>query len=153
MGELRDGSATRWDLDRMFRRDGFRCPFTDGVSFADVDFEIERHGHFLVLEGKRSGQYLSTGQARAMQARLLTGRTCVVFWGDPDAGVVTHIGYYRRYFRGSRAYECVKVPATNETLWRICTDWWMWADGQAWPDATECGFDTAPSLIPSGIAI
>ena len=152
MSVLRNGAATRWDLDLIFGKLRLGPPFGEGVTFADVDFEIERKGRFLVLEGKREGQYLSTGQSRAMQARLWTGRTCLVFWGDPDAGNVTEVGIYVPKFRGARSYDLARRPADCAALWTVCHVWWTWADAQPWPAQTPSGFDALGALeaVPSG---
>lgn len=146
MGELRDKTATRWDLDHMFRRDGIVGPFTDGVTFADVDFEIERNDRFLVLEGKRDGQFLSIGQRRAMAARLRTGRTCVVFWGDPDAGVVHEIGVYHEQFPGSGHMTMTRWKADNKALRDLCAAWWDWASNQGAIAVVRSTFDCAFAL-------
>lgn len=147
MSELRDASATRWDLDRMFRRDGLVGPFTDGVTFADVDFEIERNDRFLVLEGKRDGQFLSVGQRRAMEARLRTGRTCVVFWGNPDEGMVHEIGTYAEHFPGSAGMKLIRRPADNKALRDLCAAWWSWADSQGPISVVRCAFDPAAVFV------
>lgn len=63
MAELRNPTAARWDFDKLNREHGLSCPFPDGISFADVDIEIEINSHFLVVEGKRIGQSLESGPA------------------------------------------------------------------------------------------
>lgn len=152
MSELRNHAATRWDLDRIFRLGGLGSPFTNNVTFADVDFEIERRGRFLVLEGKRTGFTLSTGQEIAMKARVRTGRTCLVFWGDPEAGNVERIGAYVPRFSGASDYRLDSRPADNRSLFTFCAAWWTWASSQLPAPAVPSSFDALAALQASALS-
>ena len=151
MSELHNPAASRWDLDLLWRKAGIPHPFGNGITCADVDIEIERNHHFLVLEGKRTGQHLSNGQARAIQARLATNRTCFVFWGDPDAGIVEQIGYYVEHFPGSHHMQLETVAGDLAMLADLCAQWYRWADEQPVPDITRTGFEPAflRSMVPA----
>jgi hypothetical protein len=122
--ELRNPLASRWDFDRYNRERGWGSPFPDGISFADVDIEIEINSHFLVIEGKRPEDVLSKGQRRAMLARRNDGRTCIVVVGDPDTGEVVAI----QTFSPERT-----CPATLREVWQYCHDWANWARTQPRP--------------------
>lgn len=140
MSELGHPDAPRWDFDRYFREQHLGTPFSDGVTFADVDIEIERHGQWLVIEGKRTGDHLSTGQARAMEERVRQGRTCLIVWGDPEIGTVSEIGIYQEYFPGSDRVRLIRLPATLEDVWQFCRSWWNYADAQPWPQTNRSPF-------------
>lgn len=124
MGVLRDRAAVRWDLDEAFQEAGLTNPFPRGITFADVDFEIEINGHFLVIEGKRDGQVLSRGQAYTMTARWRDGRTCLVIWGDPPHEVTA----WQLFNETSR------VPDDLAGVHAVIAAWAKWADAAERPE-------------------
>jgi hypothetical protein len=124
MSELRAENAKRWDLDKIFREKGYPNPFPGKITFADVDFETEIKSHFLVLEGKRKGQSLETGQKLAMDARCKDGRTCVVFYGNPDTGEISEM----------QIWPNERQPANRKILWDFINQWAKWAKAQTPPE-------------------
>jgi len=129
MSKIRDKSATRWDLDRIFETLDYPKPLPGKITFADVDFEIEINRHFLVLEGKRARRVagiliylddLSQGQRIAMDSRYMDGRTCVIFYGNPDTGEIFEM----------QIWPNKKEPATPKKLWDFCNQWARWAKNQ-----------------------
>lgn len=136
MSELRNPTATRWDFDKFFRKAGYEPCFSRGVTFADVDAEIEINGHFLVIEGKRTAQNLEIGQARAMTARVRDGRVCLVVFGQPETGEVTHLQRW-----GNAQVQAIPIPATLEDLWKFCRAWDRWARMEVQPKSRLSNFD------------
>lgn len=122
MAELRNGVATRWDWDKALRVNGFLNPFPRGITHADLDCEIEIHGRFLVVEGKRTGERLSSGQFYAMNARVRDGRTVLITYGDPDAGTLTHMEHWA---------VADSMPADWRDYYQFCKEWADWAESQS----------------------
>jgi hypothetical protein len=145
--ELRNGLASRWDFDRYVREQDLEHPFTDGATFADVDIEIERRRHFLVIEGKRTGEVISRGQMRAMRARYWDGRTVLIVWGDPDTGTVTHMGTLATTFAGQHTPKLYTRPATLGDVMDYMAAWWDWASEADYPRAHVSAFGGPPDEI------
>ena len=94
--------------------DGHAC-FPRGCTFSDIDGVIELGGAFLFLEVKRTGQGISTGQARLLRA-LADHHTVVIKWIN-RAGEVTHAIVVED---GVPMYP---VPATETGLAEYFTAW------------------------------
>ena len=122
MAELRNNDGTRWDWDRGIKHLG-PC-FPRRISFGDLDGEIEINGHFLVVEGKRSGQTIDGGQRYAMDARLRDGRVIYVVYGQPPTDIQT-----MQFWP-----DIARVAATWETFHQACREWAEWAEAEARPD-------------------
>lgn len=133
MAELRNNDGTRWDWDLGTRERG-QC-FPRGISWGDLDGEIEIHGHFLVVEGKRPQQSIVGGQKYAMDARVADGRVVYIVYGNPPVGIEA-MQFYPKPLR---------VPATWETFWRACQEWATWAQAEPRPVARPSLF--FPSFI------
>lgn len=122
MAALRNPAATRWDPDRAMQEEGIGSPFPGRISFGDLDFEVEIGGWFLVCEGKRDFgdgnlEPLKSGQRIAMNARVRDGRTVLVWWGDPEANVVTTV----------QVWPHAIMPGSWRTVYWICKQWAQWA--------------------------
>jgi hypothetical protein len=83
MANLRDKedyASTIWDWS----------PFNDcfaptNIRMTDIDGFVERHGHFLLIETKRPGAIVPTGQSIMFNAMISTGLfTVLVIWGETN---------------------------------------------------------------------
>jgi hypothetical protein len=103
MSVLRDHNALRWDPDLMWQQAGLSTPFvhSDGqptkITFGDSDLVVERNGHFLYIEGKRSGEEPSTGQEILLESLHRDGHTVLIIYGDPPTDIRE-----LRWWRGKR---------------------------------------------------
>lgn len=86
MARLGNLFAVRWDWDTWLEPFGAWAP--RGITTADVDSETEQNGHYLVLEGKREKEEIKGGQKRAMDARVKSGRECIIVYGNPGENQV-----------------------------------------------------------------
>jgi hypothetical protein len=128
MSELRNPLAPRWDWDRFLKPYG-AC-FPRGISFGDLDGEIEIHRHFLVTEGKRMGESLSNGQRYAMDARVKDGRTVLIIYGNPPGEIMAMQHWAHGPIRSASWCD----------VWNFCKAWAQWADTEPPPAIRLCGF-------------
>jgi len=104
-------------------------PFNDcfgdsGIRISDIDGMVERNGFFLMLDGKRLGAYLSSGQLRMYKQFALKGGHVIVFHGTPPATVVT----VRQWLPGD-ADVVGPVDCDLDGLKSIVASWYQWANG------------------------
>jgi hypothetical protein len=124
MARLRNQYAERWDPDAGIEDLKKEHPFyrkQTGISFADLDNETERGGHFLNIEYKRTGEELSTGQIYTNRARVYDGRTVLVVWGNPPYDV-----QYMARFHVNQPL--IPIPATFNDFLEFCRQWFLWAN-------------------------
>lgn len=133
MAALRNNDGTRWDWDLGIR--GLGPCFPRGISWGDVDGEIEINGHFLVVEGKRPQQAIVGGQKYTMDARVADGRVVFVVYGNPPTGIES-MQFYPQPQR---------FAATWETFWKACSEWADWAQAEARPASRRALF--FPSFV------
>lgn len=135
MAILRNKNATRWDWDRYLCAEG-RGPWAPrGISTGDVDAEIEINGWFLVLEGKRSQEDLSTGQRIAMKRRVADGRKVLIVRGDPDEQTIASIEVF------GALDPLIIFPAGWADLHELMRCWAAWANFQPRREPRPCPFD------------
>ena len=140
---LDDPPPIRWDWDRGLAETGLGPCFPSGISTGDVDAEVERNGHFLVLEGKRTGTTMPTGQRIAMDRRIATGRVCLIVYGTPP----TDIREVQVWPHRDR-YAC-----SWRDLHRLFAAWSFWADAQPCPARCASPFIAeAPIILADEVA-
>jgi hypothetical protein len=124
VAKLRNPIATRWDWDKFLEPYGPWAP--RGISCADQDQETEINGHFLGMEGKRTGETLTVGQKRTSIARVLDNRTVFIVWGDPDEGTISRLEHFPNF-------KLVEEDNLWGVLHRWMKEWADWADKQEHP--------------------
>lgn len=133
MSALRNPLAPRWDPDRAYEDALWASPFTGTrISHGDTDFEVERNGQWLVIEGKRYGEEMSMGQRLTNEERVRQGRTVLFIYGDPPTGIVA-MQHYPGPIR----------DATWADVWQFERSWFVWANKQAKPSPAFCAFQEA----------
>ena len=92
---------------------------------SNVDGIAERNGHFLILEWKRSGEKVSEGQKRLLQALAANPRFMVVIiYGNTDNG--TQIDSYWPLTQEGKPY---KAGIGFESFKQWYREWYNYADG------------------------
>ncbi len=111
--QLRENKDGRWD---------FLCGvLPHGINPTDIDLMYERHGYFLVLEGKREGATFKTGQRRFYDALHKPPYIIVVhFYGIPPSTVTA----FGRWGRPAK-------PASTEDLIAEIKHWYDWVETRA----------------------
>lgn len=133
MSELRNPTAPRWDPDRAYKDALWASPFAGTrISHGDTDFELERNGQWLVIEGKRLGEEMPTGQRLTNEERVRQGRTVLLIYGDPPTGIVA-MQHYPGPIR----------EATWAHVWHFERTWFEWANQQDKPAFVESSFKEA----------
>jgi len=130
MANLRRFDAPRWDWDKYLSECRLGPYFPRGITTGDLDCEVEISGRFLVLEGKREHEALSTGQRIAMDARVKDGRTVFIVYGEPPGD----IRYMKQWPDGE------KVPASWAMLHSAVRQWADWAEAAGRPTPRPCWF-------------
>jgi len=91
------------------------------VAPTDIDGLVERKGRFLLLEAKKPGVGLKTGQRITFEALLKTGVfTIVIVWGKTDAPEMIEI-WTQRTRIGPRESDLNRLRC-------VVSDWYEWAD-------------------------
>lgn len=94
----------------------------------DIDGCIERNGRKLFLETKQPGKDIPFGQKLLLDSLVSDGHTVLVIWGERDKPSKIQM---------MTPYETIDHEnATIETLRRLVTQWFDWANGNA-VDKTE----------------
>jgi len=89
---------------------------------SDTDGEVERNGHFLVLEAKSPGVLISQGQRIKFQHRAQRGDTVMVIWGKQNKP--ENIMIWRPYCRfGPDSFAC-DISKFRD----LVSSWFDWAD-------------------------
>ena len=107
--------------------------FSGKIRVTDVDGLVERHGRFLLLEGKRlkSGQQpppIPRGQQYTHDALCATGLfTVIVLWGVPPLGPISFVRVQTKQETGK------PISASMDSLVKLVKRWFAWADGNAFP--------------------
>lgn len=112
--QLRQNNDGRWD---------FLCDvLPGGINPTDIDLMYERRGHFLVLEGKRSGSTIRMGQRRCLDAlAALRPRVYVIhFYGTPPDQVDAF-----------GVWPLPATPATTDDLIARIQQWFSWVEATA----------------------
>jgi hypothetical protein len=92
--------------------------FGGKIKVSDLDGIVERRGHFLVLETKKKGVSIPSGQRIMFERMAKTGLiTVIVIWGDKNATEEIQI-----YYPGCEA-PTPKKAATNEDVQHVA-EWW-----------------------------
>jgi hypothetical protein len=130
VSRLRNPQAPRWDWDEGIEPYG-AC-FPRGISFGDVDAEIEINRRFLVIEGKRLAEPLNKGQEIAMRQRYLDGRTILLVTRNPPLGIAT----IQHWPHGA------VQSADWRTFHELCRRWAEWAQAQKPPPFRISTFTT-----------
>lgn len=107
-------------------------PFNDcfgnsGIRISDIDGMVERNGLFLLLDGKRVGTSLKSGQLRLYRSFAETkAGTAIVFHGDPT----THpqMVCTVRIWRPGGDFEG-PLSCDLDGLRQIVGAWYEWANG------------------------
>jgi hypothetical protein len=97
------------------------CFGNTNISPSDVDGEVERNGHFLVLEAKGPRAFVTQGQQIKFNRHAQRGDTVMVIWGEPGKPERLQIW---------RPYEGVQklIPCTLEMFRIAVSHWFEWAD-------------------------
>lgn len=129
MGNIRDmesAVASIWDWH--FLND---C-FTRGITVADIDGIIERHGYFLVLEAKRPGAGQPLGQKILYENMVKTGLfTVVYFWGkdnDPDSIECVEVLKPEKWGERGRVISSGKIPYNKGKFINLVGRWYKKAN-------------------------
>ena len=97
------------------------------IKVTDIDGAIERNGELLLLETKKPGTQIKSGQQ--IMFRNLTGKgiTTMLVWGDKDTPEYMRL-YNTSYPDGSRLINCDLQQFRNHVSW-----WYHWACQQTTP--------------------
>jgi len=113
--QLRKNNDDRWDFLAGV------LPYK--INPSDIDLVCERHGNFLVMEGKRSGATFSVGQRRLYYALSnLPQFTVVHFYGNPPDDVKA----FARWGQEARA-------GTTDELREQVRRWFRWVESRTVP--------------------
>jgi hypothetical protein len=116
-----------------------RC-FSDNIRVSDLDGIVERAGYFLVIEGKKPGQDVPTGQMRMFEAMRQTGLfTIAIVWGEAGINRMPQVQDMRTATRHSWAD---RQASSNEGFSNFVRRWFQWADvkypaGPPTPERTQ----------------
>lgn len=95
------------------------CFGTTEIKPTDIDGFVERYGNFLVLETKKQGVEIKTGQMITFNELTKTGKfTVIVIWGDKDAPTEMQVFYPHPQ------QPSAKKQATIDNL-RAVVGWWF----------------------------
>lgn len=90
------------------------------ITPTDIDGCVERNGKFLILETKRPGADMPTGQEVALKRMVVNGFTVIVLWGKTshpeEMMVLTPFG--------TKARKAVTLDDVRQQVSR----WFAWAD-------------------------
>lgn len=107
------------------------------IKVMDIDGFVERNGRFLVIETKRSGAEIPTGELISFRQLVKQGHWVLIIWGyqkEPvhDLLLMTPSGEVRY------------SDEEKETIQDIVHDWYRWADKQGpfVPDGLRPFLDT-----------
>lgn len=108
--QLRQNNDNRWDF--------LAGVLPHGINPTDLDLVYERRGRFLVLEGKRVGATMRTGQRRFYDALAAIPQFAVFYFeGYPPDDV-------RAFARWGRELH----PATTDDLRTLVSRWFEWVE-------------------------
>lgn len=112
--QLRQNNDDRWDF--------LAGLLPHGINPTDVDLMYERRGHFLVLEGKRTGASVRLGQRRFLDAlaRLRPWFFVIHFYGTPPDQVDAF-----------GVWPSPASPGTTEDLRIRIQSWFDWVEKSA----------------------
>lgn len=111
--QLRQNNDGRWDF--------LSGVLPNHINPTDVDLSYERRGHFLFLEGKRSGAFIKTGQRRYLNALAELPNVHVIhFYGTPPDQVEAY-GIWPKPAK----------PATTDDLISSIKRWFEWVERKA----------------------
>lgn len=98
------------------------------IRISDVDGEVERNGHFLVIETKRPNEALGIGQQRQLSAKVRRGDTVLLLVGNPNEPEAM---WFCR--PNSERRELIK-PCDMSDIVRYVKGWFLWADANGFVD-------------------
>lgn len=123
----------------MFQQCGLGAPLGGKITFGDIDLEVEIGGHYLTIEGIRTGRWPKLGQRIAMNARARDGRVVLVIEGDPPVGI---------YRMGRWPLDRTQmVRAGVLEFHSFCAAWARWARSQPRPAARPSAFGYWPGPV------
>lgn len=114
----------------LFDRGIWDWGFLDGcfaptrIKVSDIDGITERNGKLLILETKRRGVELNTGQSIMFRQLVRAGNHVLTIWGYQSEPV--HDLLYM-----TPGGDCRYTDVEKETIQDIVRDWFRWADRQA----------------------
>lgn len=116
--QLRQNNDNRWD---------FLCGvLPNGINPTDIDLVYERKGQFLVLEGKREGAQMPTGQRRFYQAMTAVPQFSVVtFCGNPPDEVTSYTPWGKE-----------PRQASTDDLRQLVKRWFEWVESGKYQQRT-----------------
>ena len=128
-----------WLDEHVARLGEFDECFPGRIGFTDVDGLVERNGHALVIELKRPGAPLPTGQRivlERMTTRMGDDFQAIVVWGSQDwSGPLE----WQRWERGRPS---LRQPVTLAEIKAHCRKWFRWADARPLPARVVTGTPT-----------
>lgn len=111
--QLRQNNDDRWDF--------LSGVLPNRINPTDVDLSYERRGHFLFLEGKRTGASIKTGQRRYLNSLAQLPNVHVIhFYGTPPDRVEAY-GIWPE----------PAEPATTDDLIDRIKKWFEWVERKA----------------------
>ncbi len=137
MGNIRhdcttDGCFREQLWDWAFLND---CFGRSTIRVGDLDGIVERHGHFLILDGKHLGRTqcraVSEGQGRLYKRLAVAGGTVLVFHGTPPDEVKWLRQWLPPVGTSLKARFVPERSCTTDQLRSLVADWYALADRRA----------------------